>query len=384
MGAGKAVAGIAAIIIVASLLFTPVGHSFLDYVFEGSARYPEDSHYEMDRNVSVTLPNEGMTYSVTIPKATDYVVDGITLQKINSQSSLNSYEEFSDYGIDWIRWNGAGVGTFTSNISYDVDCYSHVWDIDESNSLNVDYIQQNLNGSLSSMKSYLISESGDGSEWIPTITGWNNGYVIYTGGEIRELADEVVGSETNVYSILKLIYLWIDDNISYKEYGGIPQTALQLLHSKRGDCDDQSVLFCSLARAAGVPAWLEMGALYNTSKGTWINHVWTQAYIPTTEGGSKVTIDVVNNNFLVHTSRLFHLATDIGDGDFLNMYYNMYHYTYKIQGSKITTSDSYKTHDVIDSKNFLTISRPHQGFDFPTIFSIDCTSLQRKQSTVFT
>ena len=215
MGAGKAVAGIAAIIIVASLLFTPVGHSFLDYVFEGSARYPEDSHYEMDRNVSVTLPNEGMTYSVTIPKATDYVVDGITLQKINSQSSLNSYEEFSDYGIDWIRWNGAGVGTFTSNISYDVDCYSHVWDIDESNSLNVDYIQQNLNGSLSSMKSYLISESGDGSEWIPTITGWNNGYVIYTGGEIRELADEIVGSETNVYSILKLIYLWIDDNISY-------------------------------------------------------------------------------------------------------------------------------------------------------------------------
>ena len=116
MGAGKAVAGIAAIIIVASLLFTPVGHSFLDYVFEGSARYPEDSHYEMDRNVSVTLHNEKMTYSVTIPKATDYVVDGITLQKINSQSSLNSYEEFSDYGIDWIRWNGANVSakeTFT-------------------------------------------------------------------------------------------------------------------------------------------------------------------------------------------------------------------------------------------------------------------------------
>ena len=369
MGAGKAVAGIAAILVVASLLFTPVGHSFLDYVFDPSAKYPENAQYTMDRNISVTLPNEGMTYSVTIPKATDYVVDGITLQKVNSQSSVN-HQEFSEYGIDWIRWNGTGLGTYISTISYDVECYTHVWDIDESNSLNVDYIQQNLNGSLSSMKPYLISDSGDGSEWIPAVSGWNKGYVIYTGGEVKELADKIVGDETNVYMILKLIYEWIDDNISYKEYGGIPQTALQLLNSKRGDCDDQSVLFCSLARAAGVPAWLEMGALYNTSKGTWINHVWAQAYIPTTEGGSKVTIDVVNDNFLAHTSRLFHLATDIGDGDFLNMYYNMYHYTYKIQGSKITTSDSYKTHDVNDSNNTLTISKPSRGFDFPSFFSM--------------
>ena len=179
MGAGKAVAGIAAILVVASLLFTPVGHSFLDYVFDPSAKYPENAQYTMDRNISVTLPNEGMTYSVTIPKATDYVVDRITLQKVNSQSSVN-HQEFSEYGIDWIRCNGTGLGTYISTISYDVECYTHVWDIDESNSLNVDYIQQNLNGSLSSMKPYLISDSGDGSEWIPAVSGWNKGYVIYT------------------------------------------------------------------------------------------------------------------------------------------------------------------------------------------------------------
>lgn len=380
MGAGKAVAGIAAIIVVASLLFTPVGHSFLDYVFESSAKYPEEVQYKMDRDISVTLPNEGMTYTVTIPKATDYVVDGITLQKIRSQSSADNHLEFSEYGIDWIRWSGSGVGTFTSTISYDVESYSYVWDIDESDSLTTDYIQQNLNGSLSNMKAYLISESGDGSEWIPAVSGWNKGYVIYTGGEIKELADKIVGDETNVYLILKLIYEWIDDNITYKEYSGIPQTALQLLHSKRGDCDDQSVLFCSLARAAGVPAWLEMGALYNTSKGTFINHVWAQAYIPTAEGGSKVTIDVVNDNFLTHTSRLFHLATDTGEGDFLNMYYNMYHYTYKIQGSKITTSDNYETYEVNDSKEILTISKPFPEFDFPSFFSV--ASMQSKIASV--
>ncbi len=34
-----------------------------------------------------------------------------------------------------------------------------------------------------------------------------------------------------------------------------------------GDCDDQSNLFLGLIRAAGVPGWLQLGALYNpTSK----------------------------------------------------------------------------------------------------------------------
>ena len=383
MGIGKALADIAVVLIAVSLLFTPMGHSVLNYVVDPPGKYPQEAQYTMDRNIAVTLPYEGMTYSVTIPQVEDYVVDGITLQKVNSQQTLNNHEQFSKHGLDWIRWNGSGTGTHTVTISYDVECYSYVWDIDETNSLSVEYIQQNLDGALSELKPYLLAEDGNGSEWIPNVNGWINGYVIYTGGEVKALADKIVGEETNVYEILKLIYEWIDRNIRYQEYGGIPQTALQLLQSKRGDCDDQSVLFCSLARAAGVPAWLEMGALYSSHKDTWVNHVWAQVYVPTTEGGSKATVDVVNDVFLAHTSRMFHLATDTGSGDFLNTYYNMYHYTYRISGSSIDTSDSYDSHTVNDSQTILQLPQPFQKLELPSLFEFSNIRMKNELLTCY-
>ena len=47
-----------------------------------------------------------------------------------------------------------------------------------------------------------------------------------------------------------------------------------------GDCDDQAMLFCSLARASGVPAWLQLGALYDKGQDEWFGHGWVQAYVP--------------------------------------------------------------------------------------------------------
>lgn len=370
MGVGKAIIGIAAVVLALSLFFTPIGHGVLNSVFDPVSKYPENSQYEMDRNISIDLLNNGMSYSVCIPKAEDYIVDGITLQKVNQQESNLDYDLSNEYGMDWMTWNGEGKGNHTIIMSYDVETYSYIWNIDESNSLTVDYIKDNLDGDLSYLKQYLYSESGDGSEWIPKVSGWNKGYVIYTGDEIKALSEEIVGSETNVYSILKLIYDWIDHNISYQKYKGIPQTALELLQSRNGDCDDQSVLFCSLARAAGVPAWLEMGALYNAGEGTWINHVWVQAYIPTNDGGNHVTIDVVNDKFLAHTSRLLHLATDNGSGELLNKYYYMYHYNYIHSNSQIKTSDSYTTHAVNDSDEYLIINPLSKKINLPSIYDI--------------
>ena len=61
-----------------------------------------------------------------------------------------------------------------------------------------------------------------------------------------------MGNETNSYQVLKSIYDWMTVNIRYPtgSTGGEPQSAVQTLLTKVGDCDDQSILFCSLARAA--------------------------------------------------------------------------------------------------------------------------------------
>ena len=376
MGVGKAIIGIVAVILALSLFFTPVGHSIINSVFDPVSKYPESSQYEMDRNISVNLLNNGMTYSVCIPKAEDYVVDGVTLQKVNWQNSNDRYDVSNEHGMEWITWNGEGKGNHSITMSYNVETFSYVWDINEHDSLTVDYIEDNLDGELSYLKSYLYSEDGNGSEWIPNASGWSKGYVIYAGGEIKSLSEEIVGDETNVYLILKKIYDWIDNNISYQKHMGIPQTSLELLQSRNGDCDDQSVLFCSLARAAGVPAWLEMGALYNTGEGTWVNHVWVQTYIPVDDGGHHVTIDIVNDKFLAHTSRLFHLATDNGSGELLNKYYYIYHYSSKYRNSQIDTSDSYSTSVVNDSDNRITINPLSKKMNLPSIYEISAVPLR--------
>jgi len=144
-------------------------------------------------------------------------------------------------------------------------------------------------------------------------------------------SQSIVGSETNVYQVLRNIYDWMVDNIEYSTdaSGGEPQSAMETLHTRRGDCDDQSILFCSLARAAGVPAWLQMGALYVSADDRWGGHGWLQAYIPLASGGGEnVTIDVVNRDFLVFRPNRFVDFTDDGVGNHLSDYYYTFQTTY--------------------------------------------------------
>jgi hypothetical protein len=122
-----------------------------------------------------------------------------------------------------------------------------------------------------------------------------------TSPYILATSQAIVGNETNVYQILKAIYDWMTINIDYPQVStsGEPQSARETLLTRVGDCDDQSILFCSLARAAGVPAWLQMGVLYVSAEGSWGGHGWLQAYVPLASGGGvNVTIDVVNKDFM--------------------------------------------------------------------------------------
>ncbi len=83
------------------------------------------------------------------------------------------------------------------------------------------------------------------------------------------------------------------------------------------------MLFCALARSAGVPAWLQLGAVYSPGSGDMGGHAWVQMFMPTEDGGTNVTIDIVNDRFLVWMPNLFCEYTDTGDADDLN---NAYHH----------------------------------------------------------
>lgn len=113
---------------------------------------------------------------------------------------------------------------------------------------------------------------------------------------IRELAAQIVGSETNVYKQVLLIQAWVGQNVRYPQVGSTyPDDALQCIAQGIGDCSGQSKAFVALARAAGIPARTVAGLLpFKRGEGmleqfgprvAWFEqnlsvHVWVEVYLP--------------------------------------------------------------------------------------------------------
>ena len=185
-----------------------------------------------------------------------------------------------------------------------------------------------------------------------------------TNIDVQNLANQLSnGTEGNVMQILKNIFDYIESNYSYQK-SSIPKSCPDLIVGKVGDCDDFSILFSSIARAAGIPAWLELGiipAFIDTSKGCdlrdWGGHAWVNAVVPLSDGSiTVVSIDLANSYFMWMPPYRISDWVDNGNGDDLDSYYYLFsskgvnsHATYKensyvsecsIEGEiKLTTLD---------------------------------------------
>ncbi len=319
----KVIGVVAVIIIAALLLFTPTVQSFLRDLASSpfNPRYPESSTFTLQRSLTVDANGgEILGYNFDISEPETIVQNGFTIQNVTSVDYAPTVtSDHERYGQRWVEWNGTAFGgdqKSTCVVTYEVVVNTKIWDIDQDDSRSISYVPSYLRNQ------YLHGE-------------WSNAYGEYkinvTSPLIRTTLESIVGNETNGYAILKGIYDWMTANIQYPTVntGGEPQSATETLLTKVGDCDDQSILFCSLARAAGVPAWLQMGALYVEAEGSWGGHGWVQAYLPLAAGGGEnVTIDVVNEDFLVFKCNRFIDFTDDGNGSHLSDYYYSFSTTY--------------------------------------------------------
>jgi len=101
------------------------------------------------------------------------------------------------------------------------------------------------------------------------------------------------GEETVLGSVVALVE-YIKSNISYENFE-MPQYPVDTLENKLGDCDDQSILFITLCRSIGIPAYLQIGVFFNEAikdqSVTWDGHIiseaegviwhgWAMVYVP--------------------------------------------------------------------------------------------------------
>jgi hypothetical protein len=108
--------------------------------------------------------------------------------------------------------------------------------------------------------------------------------------EIRKLADSITASEDNPAEIVKKIYYWFKDNITWTgalEYSIMPDIPGYVYSNRRGDCGMQTFLFISMLRYKGIPVRWQSG--WMVPPGAENLHDWCEVFY---EGTGWVPVDV--------------------------------------------------------------------------------------------
>ena len=265
--------------------------------------------------------------------------------------TLNNPEYLFNRVLDWNTESNVITGwrfdnDYFSRISsdsvhlkatYEVALFTHEWKYEKWDVGKVEDISKakhKTTGALLDYSLYLEDQWAVVEDDVPT------GDFRYhpSAPEIDSKAHELTDDEETVLDKVRSIYEWIRDNFEYdtQNSGSLPKPALKCLSDRTGDCDDQSLLMASLCRAVGIPAWLEVGYLYDTNSKSWGGHGWFNVLIPVREGSGFaamiVPIDPVNEEFLFRDP--FRITDWIDNGGYINdgeedkfnldYYYNYY------------------------------------------------------------
>ena len=93
---------------------------------------------------------------------------------------------------------------------------------------------------------------------------------------VRSLARSIVGTEKNSFRAAAKINQWVYKNINKIPVVSIP-SAVDVLKTREGDCNEHTVLFTALSRAAEIPARMNVGIVY--LNGRFYYHAWASVYV---------------------------------------------------------------------------------------------------------
>ena len=100
---------------------------------------------------------------------------------------------------------------------------------------------------------------------------------------IRQAVKRILAGESDPRRATEKINRWVHDSLEKRITVSVP-SALQVLKSRRGDCNEHTQLFLALARAAGLPARGAAGLAYLDGK--FYYHAWPEVFL-----GAWVAVD---------------------------------------------------------------------------------------------
>ena len=114
--------------------------------------------------------------------------------------------------------------------------------------------------------------------------------------DMQARARAIVEDRTNLLARADAIFEWVYGHVSKQMTVSVP-SALDVLRTLKGDCNEHTYLFVALARAAGVPAKIRVGLAYR--EGAFYYHAW-----PAVWAGDWVEMDPTWGERLADASHL--------------------------------------------------------------------------------
>ena len=96
--------------------------------------------------------------------------------------------------------------------------------------------------------------------------------------KITELAASIVGDEEERWQQAQRVYDWVYQEITKVPVLSVP-SALEVLDTREGDCNEHTVLYTALARASGVPTRIAIGVVWSEHYGGFYYHAWPEVFV---------------------------------------------------------------------------------------------------------
>ncbi|MFP4036356.1 MAG: transglutaminase-like domain-containing protein [Desulfobacteraceae bacterium] len=101
--------------------------------------------------------------------------------------------------------------------------------------------------------------------------------------EVRRRAESIAGGLRDPVEAAGAVMEWVYENVDKRPVVALP-SALEVLRTKAGDCNEHAVLTTALLRALGIPSRIVVGLVY--TRGKFFYHAWTEAFL-----GEWISID---------------------------------------------------------------------------------------------
>ena len=109
-------------------------------------------------------------------------------------------------------------------------------------------------------------------------------------------AQRIKGDKKQPLAVARSLMNWVYLNLEKRPVVSVP-SALEVLQTKVGDCNEHATLLTALLRASGIPARLSIGLVYTRNK--FFYHAWTEAYV-----GRWISMDATLNQMPVDATHI--------------------------------------------------------------------------------